>query len=149
MRQRWLYHIHWSWKLICPVDVYSEVSNNQTHINDRYFEHFQWHCPQVNSTRPHWWLVNIGSGIGLLLKTENVASTHYGHLSVTAIHIVLLDLTRRAATNNEIQRGYQFQYVCKTSNNEYFIWLMVLSRLLKIVWPLMFMSVQQMISRYW
>ena len=25
-------------------------------------EHFLWNCSQVNATRPHWWLVNIGSG---------------------------------------------------------------------------------------
>ena len=27
---------------------------------------FLWYCPQMNSTRPNWWLVNIGSGNGLL-----------------------------------------------------------------------------------
>ena len=25
-----------------------------------------WNCLQVNATRPHWWLVNIGSGNGLV-----------------------------------------------------------------------------------
>ena len=24
------------------------------------------YCPQVNATRPHWWLVNVGSGNGLV-----------------------------------------------------------------------------------
>ena len=31
-----------------------------------YFEHFLWKCSQVNDTRPHWWLVNIGSDNGLV-----------------------------------------------------------------------------------
>ena len=33
-------------------------------FSDRYLEHFLWNCPQVNTTRPHWWLVNIGAGNG-------------------------------------------------------------------------------------
>ena len=33
---------------------------------DRYLQRFLWNYPQVNDTRPHWWLVNIGSGNGLL-----------------------------------------------------------------------------------
>ena len=33
-----------------------------THIADRYLEHF----PHMNATRPHRWLVNIGSGNGLV-----------------------------------------------------------------------------------
>ena len=33
-------------------------------FSDRYLEHFLWNCPQVNATRPHWWLVNIGAGNG-------------------------------------------------------------------------------------
>ena len=32
------------------------------HINERYLEHFLWNHPHVNATRPHWWLVKIGSG---------------------------------------------------------------------------------------
>ena len=35
----------------------------QTPIKDRYLEHFLWYCPQVNATRPHWWVVNTGSGM--------------------------------------------------------------------------------------
>ena len=31
----------------------------QTHIKDRYLEHLQWNCPQMSTTRPNWWLVNI------------------------------------------------------------------------------------------
>ena len=29
-------------------------------------DHFHWNCPHMNATRPHWWLVNIGSGNGLV-----------------------------------------------------------------------------------
>ena len=36
------------------------------YIKNRYLEHFLWNCPQVNATRPHWWLVNIGSVNGLV-----------------------------------------------------------------------------------
>ena len=43
------------------------IVNFQTHIK-KYHEHFLWECPQVNVTRPHWWLVNIGSGNGLVLS---------------------------------------------------------------------------------
>ena len=31
-----------------------------------YHEHFLWNCPQMNFRRPPWWLVNIGSGNGLV-----------------------------------------------------------------------------------
>ena len=32
----------------------------------RYLEHFLWNYPQVNTTRSHWWLINTGSGNGLV-----------------------------------------------------------------------------------
>ena len=38
----------------------------QTHINDKYLKYFLWNCYQVNATTPHWSLVNIGSGNGLV-----------------------------------------------------------------------------------
>ena len=40
----------------------------QTHIKNRYLELFLQNCPQVNATRPHRWLVNIGSDNGLVLS---------------------------------------------------------------------------------
>ena len=40
--------------------------NFQTYIKDTYLEYFLWNCPLVNTTSPHWWLVNIGSGNGLV-----------------------------------------------------------------------------------
>ena len=30
-----------------------------------------WNCPQVNAIRPHWWLVSIGLGNGLLPSSNN------------------------------------------------------------------------------
>ena len=41
--------------------------NFQTHIKDRYLEHFLRNCPQVNATRPHGYLVNTNSGNDLVL----------------------------------------------------------------------------------
>ena len=41
-------------------------SNVQVHIKGRYLEHLLWNCLQLNATRPHWWLVNTGSGDGLV-----------------------------------------------------------------------------------
>ena len=40
--------------------------NFQTYIKVRYLEHFMWNCSHVIATRPHWWLVSIGSGNGLV-----------------------------------------------------------------------------------
>ena len=41
-------------------------SHEQTSVHDLYFEHFLLTWPHLNATRPQWWLVNIGSGNGLL-----------------------------------------------------------------------------------
>ena len=35
------------------------MSNYMPH---KYLEHLLQNCSQMNNTRPHWWLVNIGSG---------------------------------------------------------------------------------------
>ena len=48
------------------VQLYSWSSNFQTHIKDQYLEHVISTCPQVNARRPHWWLVKIGLGGGLV-----------------------------------------------------------------------------------
>ena len=37
-------------------------------LKNRCPEQFLWNCPQVNATRPHWWLVNIGPGNGMVLS---------------------------------------------------------------------------------
>ena len=54
---------HW------PLEDVVEVLNQfQTGIKDRYLEHFLWNHSQLNATRSHWYLVNIGSGNGLVLS---------------------------------------------------------------------------------
>ena len=58
MVQQWW--THWS------LTELAVISNFQTHIKDRYLDHFLWNCPQVNATRSHWWLFKIGSGNGLV-----------------------------------------------------------------------------------
>ena len=40
----------------------SQISNIQTQFKDRYLEHYQWNCPKMIATMPHWSLVNIGKG---------------------------------------------------------------------------------------
>ena len=44
----------------------SRISKFQTHMNDKYLKYFLWNCYQVNASTPHWSLVNIGSGNGLM-----------------------------------------------------------------------------------
>ena len=44
----------------------STISKFQTHFNDKYLQYFLWNCYQVNATTPHWSVVNIGSGNGLV-----------------------------------------------------------------------------------
>ena len=79
--------IHWRtfyyglkhWHLVCMY-IYTymwyllpvcTISNFQTHIKDRYLQHFLWNCPQVNATLYHRWLTNIGSSNGLLSSGNN------------------------------------------------------------------------------
>ena len=44
----------------------SQICKFQTHFDDEYLKYFLWNCYQVNATIPHWSLVNIGSGNGLV-----------------------------------------------------------------------------------
>ena len=44
----------------------SQISKFQTRFIDKYLKYFLWNCYQVNATTPHWSLVNIGSGNGLV-----------------------------------------------------------------------------------
>ena len=53
--------------------LYSWITTFQTHIKDGYLEHFLWNCPEVNGTRPCWWLTKIGSDNGLWHQ----AASHY------------------------------------------------------------------------
>ena len=45
--------------------LWSWINNFYTDSKDRDLDHFLWNGPQVNVRKPHWWLVNIGSGNGL------------------------------------------------------------------------------------
>ena len=45
-----------NWSYPCPSGI--------PHISGRYLQHFQCNCFQANAARPHWWLINIGSGNG-------------------------------------------------------------------------------------
>ena len=47
----------------------------QTHFSDKYLKYFLWNSYQVNTTTPHWSLVNIGSGSGLVQYVEQQAIT--------------------------------------------------------------------------
>ena len=54
--------------LIGPWGIWlqSQISKFQTHFKDKYLKYFLWNCYQVNATAPHWSLINIGSGNGLV-----------------------------------------------------------------------------------
>ena len=54
---------HWS---MGDMVINFIIYDLQTHIKDRYLEHFLWNYPDINVTRPHWWVVAIGSGKGLV-----------------------------------------------------------------------------------
>ena len=43
-------------------------SDFQTNFNDWWLSYLPWNYPQMNVTGPFWWLVNIGSGNGLVLS---------------------------------------------------------------------------------
>ena len=57
------------WPLEDGVVTY--FSNFQV-ISKRYIGHSLWTCPQVNTAKPHWWLVNIGSGRQQAITWANV-----------------------------------------------------------------------------
>ena len=42
------------------------ICNFQTDFSDSWLRHHLWNCPDMNITGLHWWLVNIGSGNGLV-----------------------------------------------------------------------------------
>ena len=43
-----------------------QISKFQTHSSDKHHKYGLWYCYQVNAKTPHWSLVNIGSGNGLV-----------------------------------------------------------------------------------
>ena len=56
------------WINIGPWEIWpqSRISKFQTHFNDKYLKYFLWNCYHVKVTTPHWSLVIIGSGNGLV-----------------------------------------------------------------------------------
>ena len=66
----WLCNKDVSWYLnsLAPgrCKCYLKFKIFETQMKVRYLEHFLWNCPHVNATRPHWWVVNIGAGNGLV-----------------------------------------------------------------------------------
>ena len=61
MHRRWSLNLtHW------PKGDAVVISSN-FHIKNLYL-HFLWNYSCVNVTRPHWWLVNIGWGNGLVVS---------------------------------------------------------------------------------
>ena len=64
----------WAGTVLTVVKVYS-LAHGRCNCNielvifklkGRYLQHVLWICPHVNAGRPHWWLVSIGSGNGLV-----------------------------------------------------------------------------------
>ena len=53
----------WGWN--CNLKF---VISKLTCIKDTYLGDFRWNYPHANATEPHQWLVNIGSGNGLVLS---------------------------------------------------------------------------------
>ena len=46
--------------------LYYQIGDFETHNSNRYLGKSLGIFHQVDATRPHWWLVNIGSGNGLV-----------------------------------------------------------------------------------
>ena len=53
------------WPLWDAAVTLKEPNNFQTHVKDRYLEHFMLNCPE-KSTRPALIIVNIGSDNGVI-----------------------------------------------------------------------------------
>ena len=52
-----------------------------------YLEHFLWNGIDMNTTRPHWWLVSIGSGNGLVLSgNKPLSKPMFTQIYVTRWH---------------------------------------------------------------
>ena len=68
---------HW------PLGNFNKIytCNFQTDFSDWWLRHLLWNCPRMNDTGLHWWLVNIGSGNGLVLSGNKPLSepmlTHF------------------------------------------------------------------------
>ena len=74
--------IHWTLGIkYWPLGDVAVILNYwfQTHIKDRYLEHFLWNCPQLNAASPHSWLVNIGLGNSLVPWDTKFCKTVWHH----------------------------------------------------------------------
>ena len=75
LSSRWTFHKHfnslapgefdYSLKLVNFL-LQSQISKFQIHFNDKYLMYFWSNYYQVSATTPHWSLVNIGTGNGLV-----------------------------------------------------------------------------------
>ena len=54
--------IHCSWEIWLKF----QLSNFQAKLSNSWLRYLLWYYPHVIVTAPHWWLVNIGSGNGLV-----------------------------------------------------------------------------------
>ena len=74
---------HW------PLGIWlqSHISKFQTHFNDKYLKYLLWNCFQVNATTPHWSLVNIGSGNGLVPSGSKPFLSQYWRRSLSPYKI--------------------------------------------------------------
>ena len=57
---------HWPGPRGMHCNIELAISKLISRMDIGYLEHNQVNCHQVNATKPHWWLVNIGSGNGLV-----------------------------------------------------------------------------------
>ena len=81
-----------------PVYWGDLMSKFQTHVKDKYVKYFLRNCYQVNATTPHWSLVNIGSGNGLVprsLSPYDVTRPQWVNIS---IHVVSIHSLRPSGT---------------------------------------------------
>ena len=59
----------------------------QNHYTELYLECSLWNCSQTNTTGPHWWLVNIGLGNGLVPSgNKPLSETMSTHIYVARCH---------------------------------------------------------------
>ena len=75
------------------------ISDFQANFSDWWLRYLLWNWPQMNVTGPYWWLVNIGSGNGLLPRLGVEAMI----LTQTCRHIASL-------SHNEL-KAYTYSFV--------------------------------------
>ena len=78
-----------------------------TPMKDRYLEHFLWNFTQVNDTKAHWWLINIGSGNSLV--------SPWGDDSLKSVWSTLVELIN-------VSMAYQEQFCYPRPVSAYGYW---------------------------